>query len=70
MAKAVESKPSSKSAFRLATFVVEATTSDAVPVATVEINWLPWMVLAVAIVPKPVAIEPELSAPELCRYLR
>ena len=32
------SRPSNKSAFRLATFVVLATASGAVPVATVDLN--------------------------------
>ena len=35
--------PSSKSAFKLLTRVVDDTTNGAVPVATLEMNWFAWI---------------------------
>ncbi len=36
--------PSRKETFKLGTWVVEVTESGAVPVATVEMSWVPWTV--------------------------
>ena len=50
-AKAALLRPSSRSAFRFATSVVLVTVNGAVPVATVEMKRVPWIVLLPVMVP-------------------
>lgn len=51
-----ELNPLSKAAFKLVTSVVEETVNGAVPVATVEINLVPWIVEAAVKAPAAVRV--------------
>ena len=64
-----QSEPSSKSAFRLLTFVVEVTTSGAVPMATVEISCDAVVILPlVEMVVMPLNAPANVTVPAMSRF--